>query len=261
MVWLWGWRNISLRRDLSCWDVCKTLVILQSSRENREQSWSSAQMSMRLQPSGYYATVAAWASCTHFDLTPSQRSLEHSPGFRPNGFTLPQRRIAIKSSCWSPEESLSLAHREQDPMELKFCLAWLFTADMKEASHSSMKTIPTAYGKDMGANSELLYAQRLLTTTLKFCLSCFQFRGISLLTKLSLQWTCWLGLAGGGLLSLPLTRWVKMASGEKREREKAAEGPLDSQSGTLVLLLVWATPHTHLCLLGETLYCICQKRW
>jgi len=52
-----------------------------------------------------------------------------------------------------------------------------------------------------------------------------------------------------------------MASGEKREREKAAEGPLDSQSGTLVLLLVWATPHTHLCWLGETLYCICQKRW
>ena len=221
MIWLWGWRKISLRRDLSCRDVCKTLVLLQGSRENRELSCSSAQIGMCLRPSGYRSAVAAWAPCTHSDLTPLHRSLEHSPRFRPKGFTHPQRRRAVKFSWWYPEVSLSLTNREQDPMELRFCLAWLFTADVKGASPSSGKKIPTVYGRDTGANCALVYSQRLLTGTFKFCFSCFEFRGISLLTKLSLQWTCWPSLAGGGFLSPPLNSWAKMVSGEKRERESS----------------------------------------
>lgn len=46
-------------------------------------------------------------------------------------------------------------------MELRFRLAWLLTADMKGASPSSVKMIPTVYGRYTGANRALVYCHGL----------------------------------------------------------------------------------------------------
>lgn len=48
--------------------------------------------------------------------------------------------------------TFSFTDREQDSMELRFCLALLFTAHMKGDATSSVKTIVTIYDRDMSAN-------------------------------------------------------------------------------------------------------------